>query len=406
MEKPPSPDLEQSLPRFGVEPLQVEPAPEQSPSGSEPLEEDHNESKATLGPLADRLPLMPAFSTQGKARSVSEELDKCVAEEDPQGDPSDRQTRDSVPESASLPISANPLQLRCWKHHLLERCRVLGRGAGVGWACDVCHVQEYVATWRFRCISCDFDLCDKCSMSPLCSKGHVLSLNTLRSGSPWICDGCEKMLGNGTVARYSCPCCDFDICGTCHSAHPKGRSLTAPASAPVCSELQRATSLPPATDKVPETAPSRVSGEGDFVELHNNVAMPLMRNAVDLGKAFQALVEANRVHLHMYGRPSCEAFYNMACCLSLGAAAVLVATSRASLRDPAPGLPPQRSGLGIWELVDARLDLAGSMLEAAVVSGYLDVVHMASDPDLAAFRGQRPHRFRSAIQMAERGAQG
>lgn len=141
-----------------------------------------------------------------------------------------------------------------------------------------------------------------------------------------------------------------------------------------------------------------------FVFLHNAVAMPLMKRAADLGQAYRLLAEANSLHVRLHGIVSGEALYNMACCLSLGAAAVLTAdATQGVVADVAPGLPPRGPGRP-KEIVDARLDESIRMLEAAAEAGYGNAAHMASDADLAAARERRPTQFAAAVERVRAGA--
>jgi len=137
-----------------------------------------------------------------------------------------------------------------------------------------------------------------------------------------------------------------------------------------------------------------------FLFLHNSVAMPLMRRTADLGRAYQVLDEANALHVRLHGIPSGEAVYNMACCLSLAAAALSSPAQSAGAFDVSPGLPPLQGSMSPTELAEARLDLSAAMLEAAVELGYGDMAHMAADADLAATRERRPWRFAAALQRA------
>lgn len=135
-----------------------------------------------------------------------------------------------------------------------------------------------------------------------------------------------------------------------------------------------------------------------FVYLHNTVAMPLMKRTADLGKAYRHLSKANSMHIRLYSIASGEALYNMACCLSLGAAA---AAAVAGAEDVAPGLPPAPAECSTGqELVDARLDRSVKMLEAAIEMGYTDVANLATDADLAATRERRPTHFAAALGRA------
>mmetsp|Transcript_19468 Transcript_19468/g.60219 ORF Transcript_19468/g.60219 Transcript_19468/m.60219 type:complete len:290 (-) Transcript_19468:37-906(-) len=128
-----------------------------------------------------------------------------------------------------------------------------------------------------------------------------------------------------------------------------------------------------------------------FAWLHNKVAMPLMRQPQDLGRAYKLLLEANALHLRVHGRASGEAVYNLACCLSLGAASAAAAAQAA-------GLPPQWPEASPHELAEARLDMALFTLEKALGEGYANLPQLLSDPDLLPVRSRRPAQFAKAVQ--------
>lgn len=131
----------------------------------------------------------------------------------------------------------------------------------------------------------------------------------------------------------------------------------------------------------------------EFVSLVNEVAMPLMKRAADLGTAYQHLMAANKIFVEMHGFPSHGVLYNMACCFSLAAAAGLP-----DGLDPSPGLPPTTP---TRDLASARLDIAASMLDAATQAGPLDMTMMITDPDLEALRRGRAARFAATMQRPQ-----
>jgi hypothetical protein len=95
-----------------------------------------------------------------------------------------------------------------------------------GWICDICNKEfEVRSKGRYRCDYCDFDICIKCKMleesgykfeNIFLSKyhEHLLRDETLRENN-WICDVCDKRFEMKTMKRFRCETCDFDICDNC-----------------------------------------------------------------------------------------------------------------------------------------------------------------------------------------------
>jgi len=140
-----------------------------------------------------------------------------------------------------------------------------------------------------------------------------------------------------------------------------------------------------------------------FLFLHSQVALPLMRRTSDLATAYQYFEEADRLHVSVHARHSPEAIYNMACCLSLGAAAAAAAAHGGPAVDPAPGLPPcdtpaARRKLLAHDLVEARLDLAVGMLQLALGAGYASAANLGFDLDLAFLRQRRTAQLASLMR--------
>eukprot|EP00448_Togula_jolla_P026113 CAMPEP_0170652068 /NCGR_PEP_ID=MMETSP0224-20130122/46709_1 /TAXON_ID=285029 /ORGANISM="Togula jolla, Strain CCCM 725" /LENGTH=209 /DNA_ID=CAMNT_0010983913 /DNA_START=9 /DNA_END=636 /DNA_ORIENTATION=+ len=152
-----------------------------------------------------------------------------------------------------------------------------------------------------------------------------------------------------------------------------------------------------------------------FVQLHNGVAMPLMQRVDDLGKAFWAFTQANDLHGRLVGRPSAEALYNAACCLSR-AVEEQVKRCRGSADGKIPGDLPLAPGsivapeappaVGAFTsaraFLDARADLAGDLLLRAIHCGgptCPSAAHMQADADLYMLRKLRPSLFQSALQQ-------
>lgn len=129
----------------------------------------------------------------------------------------------------------------CKKGHALVP---LGTSRDNGWHCDgradpggclsgITGRGETRGMLRFRCTSCDYDLCEKCFLArtgqKLCHNGHRLApLGTSREVD-WLCDGRKNPDGcksgitrkadSRGVNRYRCEVCDFDLCDKCYQMH-------------------------------------------------------------------------------------------------------------------------------------------------------------------------------------------
>jgi len=160
-------------------------------------------------------------------------------------------------------------------------------------------------------------------------------------------------------------------------------------------------SMPPSARSSKSSGPPSFS---EFYRVHNHLALPLMKQVVNLGKAYKHLSEANELHVAISGSESGEALYNMACCLALAADAQLqpAADPAAMFCDVSPGLPPSTSSsISGPALVESRVDLAVDVLDRAIKAGYRHVAHMCSDPDFRAVRELRPARFSVAVAAAQ-----
>lgn len=138
--------------------------------------------------------------------------------------------------------------------------------------------------------------------------------------------------------------------------------------------------------------------------------------AQDVGEMYRAFRAADARHRQLLGRPSGEALYGQACCLSLAAetqlerrnggppcGAQLTANDVAEL----PSLPPNahaasatsRGPSTLRALADLWLDLALEALSAVGVAGQNSglAAQMMSDPSLQALREHRPVPFASLV---------
>jgi hypothetical protein len=148
----------------------------------------------------------------------------------------------------------------------------------------------------------------------------------------------------------------------------------------------------------PPCAPFRplpVSHEA-YKWLHDAVALPTMRTSKDFATAYQRFKEANDLHMMVHKRPSAEALYNMATCLSLGVDRCITSNGR----DVVPRLPP----LGLYppaQLVEMRLDLAIVTLVQALDAGYAEASAFFIDPNLKALRESRQAQVAALAQRVQ-----
>lgn len=133
--------------------------------------------------------------------------------------------------------------------------------------------------------------------------------------------------------------------------------------------------------------------------LHNAIAMPLMTRTETLALAYKHLKDANALHVQAVGRPSSEALYNMACCFSLAAQAHVRHCHRGT-SFALSGLPPFSVTAPPATIIDSRLDLSITAMEAALRAGYSDAANMRVDPDLQCARELRPGHFASLLSKA------
>lgn len=134
-----------------------------------------------------------------------------------------------------------------------------------------------------------------------------------------------------------------------------------------------------------------------------------MRRTQDLGNAYWCLGEVNILNQRLHGKPMPEALYNQACCLALGAGALLagsgvpVPMTADAAATVTPGLPPSAKALGcvatVGAIVEHRLDMAIDVLAKAIHEGYADSANMMSDLDLQVLRERRPTEFATVVRQ-------
>lgn len=136
--------------------------------------------------------------------------------------------------------------------------------------------------------------------------------------------------------------------------------------------------------------------------LNNDVAVPLMQRPETLGRAYTCLEDANALHIRLHGVPLPVATYNQACCLSLGADALLAAASEVGVHVVVPQLPLATHDLPVSERAEQHLDLAVALLKKAVMEGLSETVDMLMDADLKAVRDRRPSDFLLVCKLRKR----
>jgi len=103
-----------------------------------------------------------------------------------------------------------------------------------GWGCDgakqpggckrgINGFNQTTGIPRMRCITCDYDLCDKCmEVAQVQSSWHIHTLFFCNDIEPWTCKGneleggCQGHLTEPVVkSRYWCEACAFNVCEDC-----------------------------------------------------------------------------------------------------------------------------------------------------------------------------------------------
>jgi len=217
------------------------------------------------------------------------------------------------------------------------------------------------------------------------------------------------------------------------SAAQRPEPAPAPASARACSPVRRAQSLtpPPTAQTLPSPTHSLPAGVMPAPHFAMSCPRPSSvptsvpaswsgdrREGLDLGGCFWTFCQANALHWKLKGGPSGQALYSGACCLSLSvddqviqclgpvAGRALEPSDLARLPYSgvlvAPELPPQLPpGTSLRNTLEARLDLALGLLQAAVASGNFVERQMLQDADLRAVRDLRPSQFVAILQQVD-----
>lgn len=89
------------------------------------------------------------------------------------------------------------------------------------WGCDICQ-KAYIkgSIDRYRCEKCDFDICNICKKRYcfLNDKLHKhLLYDSTNKETNWTCNICNHLNKPGDIRRYRCEQCDFDVCKKCIS---------------------------------------------------------------------------------------------------------------------------------------------------------------------------------------------
>lgn len=202
------------------------------------------------------------------------------------------------------PLVSEPFPGRLEVHGLLceagHQYEPLGPSLGerdTGWKCDgspfgegcsrgITEFKETTNVMRWRCATCDLDLCEACMAQylqglarahvvPKCNEGHVLLPLEDVLDTGWACnrmydsEGCRcgitgfnQSLG---VDRWRCATCDFDLCVACSFFWEPPPAAPVPAVVPEPVPVPRPVPVPaPESEpespspKAPEPAPAAV----------------------------------------------------------------------------------------------------------------------------------------------------
>ena len=90
------------------------------------------------------------------------------------------------------------------------------------WFCNICRVNYINGSInRYRCNLCDFDLCENCKLqvsSFFFPKLHQHNLyDSTSRKTDWFCNNCRRDYSRGEVGRFRCHTCNFDVCSRCIS---------------------------------------------------------------------------------------------------------------------------------------------------------------------------------------------
>lgn len=306
----------------------------------------------------------------------------------------------------------NVLYAYCPNFHALEP---LGTSLDDGWLCDgakkpsgcksgISQFYQSAGLNRYRCNICNHDLCQKCvqdfEVPVVCVPVLPVAKQTpLPSPAAFSTAVSSSFCGTPGPLGPLTPLPSGPLVTPVREVTPAPSTTAAPAAAAAVGEPPRLVSAggPP-----PVAAMSVQSEEQEYLRVHNELAIPLMRQTQHLGRAYRLFEEASRVYARANGRVSCYALYNMACCLSLGAAADLRESPGHAGGGPGCGaladLPPWRPDLAGEELREARLDLAIAKLGQALDAGFADMSRVTTDTDLQALRDRRPTQYAALVR--------
>ena len=90
----------------------------------------------------------------------------------------------------------------------------------INWICNICK-SSYAAGSinRYRCNQCDFDLCEKCKSKvgvffrPQLHNHNLYDCTSRKTN--WYCNNCKSSYKAHEVGRYRCNQCDYDVCSRC-----------------------------------------------------------------------------------------------------------------------------------------------------------------------------------------------
>ena len=88
------------------------------------------------------------------------------------------------------------------------------------WFCNICKSQYSAGSViRYRCDECNFDLCEKCiSKASSVFRPHLhihILYDCTSRNTDWNCNNCKSIYKAHEVGRFRCNQCDYDACSRC-----------------------------------------------------------------------------------------------------------------------------------------------------------------------------------------------
>ena len=124
---------------------------------------------------------------------------------------------------------------QCTKGHtMLFTTETGGAYLSGSYGCDVCRVMKSIASGRYWCPVCKYDVCPACRAPPpyfsgKCIGGHKLvwSKDKPATGENYQCVGC-RVTKKCIEGRWTCAICLYDACPACHPAPPPSAAVPPP----------------------------------------------------------------------------------------------------------------------------------------------------------------------------------